>query len=192
METGLRSARSCVQVLRFQPKTAVTLDHSQPAPARPHLVMVGIEQSHTTPLWVRDGCLELSFVWFWLLSPPAGDQKNSIIRWLSRSNTNFSAPKISSSKAHRLFLLPSSCLIVLILPQASFHSLFTVSGHSSTALTHIPRFPPHYLLTFLEGKLRFVVWDDIWRFKDCGLIGFSGMRFLLILQSGSRGGIENE
>uniref|UniRef100_A0A8C2WZ65 ADAM metallopeptidase with thrombospondin type 1 motif 2 n=1 Tax=Cyclopterus lumpus TaxID=8103 RepID=A0A8C2WZ65_CYCLU len=36
--------------------------------------------------------------------PPCSDQKNAIIQWLSRSNPDFPAPKISSSKSH-IFLL---------------------------------------------------------------------------------------
>lgn len=54
-----------------------------------------------------------------LLSPPAGDKKNAIIQWLSRSNPSFPAPKISSSKTPRLLLsrlIPlSACLPAFLL-----------------------------------------------------------------------------
>lgn len=43
------------------------------------------------------------------MSPPAGDQRNSIIQWLSRSNTDLPS-NISSSKAH--FLLNSLLVVI--------------------------------------------------------------------------------
>lgn len=53
-------------------------------------------------------------MWFWFFYLAVGDPKNSIIQWLSRSNTNFSTPKISSSKPHSL--VSSVCSIYPVLP----------------------------------------------------------------------------
>lgn len=45
VEMGLRSAKLHVQVLGVQLKTAVSLNQSQPGPARPRPVVVGIDKS---------------------------------------------------------------------------------------------------------------------------------------------------
>lgn len=61
---------------------------------------------------------------YWILtslSLPPGDHKNSIVQWLSRSNTNFSTPKISSSKPRKLVPSVYSC---------SYHVSFTSPSHS--------------------------------------------------------------
>lgn len=59
---GPRSARSCVQVRRFQSKTALSLDQSQPATVRLHLVAVGDptqNQPKSSCMHVGDFCLPL-------------------------------------------------------------------------------------------------------------------------------------
>lgn len=59
METGPRSARSCVQVPRFQSKTALSLDQSQPATVRLHLVAVG-DPTQNQP---KSSCMHVGDFW---------------------------------------------------------------------------------------------------------------------------------
>lgn len=117
---GPRSARSCVQVPRFQSKTVLSLDQRQPATVRLCLVVVCNELGNDPSGHIR---LLQSACW-WLLSPPAGDQRNSIIQWLSRSNTDLPTSNISSSKAHFLF---NSLLSVINAFSYSINLIFQIA-----------------------------------------------------------------
>lgn len=89
--------------MRLLPTTVASPDQSQNAPARPRPVEVNSN-------WrVCPFVAALEATGSSLLSLPAGDHKNSIVQWLSRSNTNFSVPKISSSKPRKLVSSVSSC-----------------------------------------------------------------------------------
>lgn len=92
---------------------------------------------------------------------PAGDQKNSIIQWLSRSNTDFPASQIPSSKAPST---PTPLLKVQLHPQASCLSLSAACSYCPSACSSSS------LPTFHLSCSGFVVWDDIWR-----IIGSSGI-----------------
>lgn len=120
--TALKNARLCVPALRLHLKTAASCNQSQNAPAKPRPVEVGIN-------WrVCHFVAGLEATGFSLLSLPAGDHKNSIVQWLSRSNTNFSVPKISSSKPYKLVSSVSSCSY------------------------HVPLFPLHCFFSSVSSK----------------------------------------
>lgn len=116
VEMGLRSVRLRVRVLGVRLETAVYLDQSQPAAARPRPAVVGIDTSRPKHLFTEEDmedarscslCFSANCVCVCLAA--AGDQKSAIIRWLSRSNANFTAPKISSSKTPPQASSLSSC-----------------------------------------------------------------------------------
>lgn len=133
---ALKSVRLCVPVRGLHSTTAASPDQSQNAPARPRPVTVGIN-------WrVCHFVVELGATGSSLLSLPAGDHKNSIVQWLSRSNTNFSAPKISSSKPCKLVPSVSSCSY------------------------HVPPLPLHYFSLSIssEGLRQSNLWNILFLF----------------------------